>query len=77
MAEGAYLCYFCSKPVSQTVHEQHIQLLEEMSERLGAEHPWMDNAFVHMAAGQAENFDAEGWVVVCDRDFVRELAEAL
>lgn len=66
-------CFQCNAPISQEEHDQHVALLYAIGDW---EPDGSDNLFVH-CIGSEDNFDEEGFVVVCDRHFVAEIAGEL
>jgi hypothetical protein len=80
------VCYYCRSLVEGSPHREHIAILTAF---LNTSVDGLDRAFRHMRrpgrsrSGREkrlppdECFDVEGTAVVCDRCFIREIAEAI
>jgi len=83
----ALKCYYCRESVPRLAHTQHFEVLQALIDS-SVQGIW--DAFVHMKSpGKSRRsgrekqlppdavFDEDGFAVVCDRCFVKEIAEAI
>jgi hypothetical protein len=72
-ADFNFICNSCMVAVRERTHERHMKILDAIT---FAEVPGNEDLFVHVR-GSIREFDADGFVVVCDKCFVDELSENL
>lgn len=68
-----FACNVCRKEVDEATHVSHMKILDAI---WSAEVPGYDDLFVHVR-GPVDEFDQNGFVVVCNDDFIEELANNL